>query len=98
MGFGFRGGGGGGFFPATVLATAPLLRVYGGGGAAVSLLKEPGGGGGGFLKEDVFEGDLDGGGMVRDDRELDVDNVVFDLPKPPPPASALLDCTNLARE
>lgn len=98
MGFGFSGGGGGGFFPVTVLPTTPFLGVYGGGGAAVSLLKEPGGGGGGFLKEDALEGDLDGGGMVRDDRELAVDKVVFDLPIPLPPESALLDCTNLARE
>jgi hypothetical protein len=65
----------------------------------VSLLKEPGGGGGGFLKvDDALEGDLDGGGIVRDDRELAVDNVVLDLPRPPPPASALLDCTNRAGE
>lgn len=71
--------------------------MYGGGGAAVSLLKEPGGGGG-FLKEDALEGDLDGGGMVRDVRELAVDNVVLDLPRPPPPVSALLDCTNRAGE
>ena len=68
-------------------------------------MKEPGGGGGGFLKEDALEGDLDGGGLVRDDRELAVDNVVLDLPMPlppppppPPPASALLDCTNRAGE
>ena len=96
MGFGFRGGGGGGFFPATPLVATPLLGVYGGGGAAVSLLKEPGGGGG-FLK-DVLEGDLDGGGMARDDKELVVDNAVLDLPGPAPLVSALLDCTNLARE
>ena len=96
MGFGFRGGGGGGFFPTTLLAATPLPTVYGG-GAAVSLLKEPGGGGGGFLKEDALEGDLDGGGMVRDARELAVD-VVLDLPRPPPPVSALLDCTIRAGE
>ena len=50
------------------------------------------------MKEDALEGDLDGGGIVRDDRELAVDNVVLDLPRPPPPppVSALLDCTNRA--
>lgn len=74
----------------------PFPEVYGGGGA--SLLKEPGGGGGGFLKEDVLEGDLDGGGMVRDVKELAVDNVVLDLPRPLPPVAALLDCTNRAGE
>lgn len=50
------------------------------------------------MKEDALEGDLDGAGMVRDVRELAVDNVVSDLPRPPPPASALLDCTNRAGE
>lgn len=62
----------------------------------MSLLKEPGGGGGGFLKADALDGDLDGGGIARDDRELAVDTVVLDLPRPPPPVSALLDCTNRA--
>ena len=98
MGFGFSGGGGGGFFPTTLLAEAPLPTVYGGGGAAVSLLEEPGGGGGGFLKDDALEGDLDGEDMVRDVRELAVDTVVLDLPRPPPPARALLDCTSRAGE
>jgi len=93
LGFGFRGGGGGGFFPTMLLAATPLPTVYGGGGAAVPLLKEPGGGGGGFLKEDALECDLDGGGMVRDVSELAVDDVVLDLPRPPPPVSVLLDCT-----
>jgi len=73
----------------------PLPTVYGGGGAVISLLKEPGGGGGGFLKEDAVEGDLDGG-MPRELRELAVDSVVLDLPTPPPPVSARLDCTNRA--
>ena len=94
MGFGFTGGGGGGFFPAILPAPTPLPTVYGGGGAEVSLWKEPGGGGGGFLKEDTLEGDRVGG--VRDVRELAVDTVVLDLPTPPPPVSALLDCTNRA--
>lgn len=98
MGFGFRGGGGGGFFPITLLVPTPLPTVYGGGGAEVSLLKEPGGGGGGFLKEDALEGDLDGGGIPRDVRELAVDDVVLALPRPLPPESALLDCTNRAGE
>lgn len=62
----------------------------------VSLLKEPGGGGGGFLKEDALEGDLDGVDMVRDFKELAVDSVVLDLPRPLPPEIALLDCTNRA--
>ena len=97
MGFGFRGGGGGGFFPITLLVPTPLPTVYGGGGAEVSLLKEPGGGGG-FLKEDALEGDLDGGGIPRDVRELAVDDVVLALPRPLPPESALLDCTNRAGE
>lgn len=48
------------------------------------------------MKEDVLEGDLDGGGIVREVRELAVDEVVLALPRPPPPASALLDCTNRA--
>lgn len=77
----------------------PLPTVYGGGGAEVSLLEEPGGGGGAFLKEDALEGDLDGWGIVRDDREPAVDDVVLAFPRPPPPpASALLDCTNRAGE
>jgi len=62
----------------------------------VSLLKEPGGGGGGFLKADALDDDLDGGGIARDDRELAVETVVLDLPRPPPPVSALLDCTSRA--
>jgi hypothetical protein len=100
LGFGFRGGGGGGFFPITLLVPTPFPTVYGGGGAGVSLLKEPGGGGGGFLKEDVLEGDLDGGGIPRDVSELAVDDVVLVLPilPPPLPVFALLDCTNRAGE
>jgi len=97
LGFGFSGGGGGGFFPITLLPPTPLPMVYGGGGAAVSLLENPGGGGGGFLKEDALEGDLDGGSVVRDVRELAVDVVVLDLPRLPP-VCALLDCTNRAGE
>jgi len=50
------------------------------------------------LKEDTLECDLDGGGMVRDVSELAVDDVVLDLPRPPPPVSALLDCTIRAGE
>ena len=96
MGFGFSGGGGGGFFPTTLPTPTPLPTEYGGGGAAVSLLKEPGGGGGGFLKADAFEDDLEGGGIPREVRELAVDTVVLDLPRPPPPVSALLDWTNRA--
>ena len=48
------------------------------------------------MKADALEGDLDGGGMVRDDKELAADDVVLDLPTPPPLVSALLDCTNRA--
>lgn len=48
------------------------------------------------MKADTLVGDRDGGDIVRDVRELAVDAVVLDLPRPPPPASALLDCTNRA--
>ena len=78
------------------LAPTPFPTVYGGGGIEVSLLKEPGGGGGGFLKEDALEGDFDDGEIVRDVKELAVDEVVLALPRPPPPERVLLDCTNRA--
>jgi len=48
------------------------------------------------LKADTLEGDLDGVGIDRDVSELAVDTVVLDLPRPPPPVTALLDCTNRA--
>lgn len=50
------------------------------------------------MKDDTLECDLDGGDMVRDVSELAVDDVVLDLPRPPPPVSTLLDCTIRAGE